>query len=84
MDETKIEFPCDYPIKVISENSEAVIQNIEEIARKFDPELEGSELNKSKNGNYISVRLAFRATGTEQLEGLFTELKKLPEVKMVL
>ncbi len=84
MDEVKIEFPCDYPIKVISENSETVISDIETIARKYDPQLKQAELNKSKNGNYISVRLAFRATGTEQLKDLFEELKTLAGVRMVL
>ncbi len=84
MDEAKIEFPCDYPIKVITEHSEKVVSEIEAIARKYDPELKQAELNKSKNGNYISVRLAFRATGTEQLSDLFEELKTLPGVRMVL
>ena len=84
MDEAKIEFPCDYPIKVISENSETVVTEIEAIARKYDPELKHVELNKSKKGNYISVRLPFRATGTEQIKALFEDLKTLPGVRMVL
>ena len=84
MDETKIEFPCDYPIKVISENSPETVRKIEEIARQYDPELKQIEFNNSKNGNYVSVRLAFWATGTEQLQGLFDALKKVSGVRMVL
>lgn len=84
MDETKIEFPCDYPIKVIMEHDPAVITRVEAVAKTFDPGLGPAEFNESKNGNYISVRLAFTATGTEQLNDLFHELKKLPGVRMVL
>lgn len=84
MDEAKIEFPCDYPIKVIMENNPDVVTEVEAVARQYDPGLGKVEFNESKNGNYISVRLAFRATGTEQLEGMFADMKKLPGVRMVL
>ncbi len=84
MDEAKIEFPCDYPIKVIMENNPDVITEVETVARQFDPGLGKAEFNESKNGNYISVRLAFRPTGTEQLERLFEAMKRLPGVRMVL
>jgi putative lipoic acid-binding regulatory protein len=84
MDETKIEFPCDYPIKVISEKTSAIIEQVEAVARRYDPGLKGVELNESKQGKYISVRLAFRATGEEQLQGLFEDLKQLEGVRMVL
>lgn len=84
MDEPKIEFPCDYPIKVIMENNPDVIAQVEAIAKKYDPGLSQVELNESKKGTYISVRLAFRATGTEQLENLFQAMKQLPGVRMVL
>ena len=84
MDEAKIEFPCDYPIKVISENHDSVIKEIEAIARRYDPGLKGVELNKSKNGTYISVRLDFHATGTRQLRSMFEDLKALDGVRMVL
>lgn len=84
MDEVKIVFPCDYPIKVITENSPSVAEEIQAIAKQYDPGLKKTEFNQSKNGNYISVRLDFRATGTEQLEGLFEDLKKVPGVRMVL
>jgi hypothetical protein len=84
MDEVKIEFPCDYPIKVILENNPEVITEVEAVARTYDPDLGPVAFNESKNGNYISVRLAFRATGTEQLQAMFAELKQLPGVRMVL
>ena len=84
MDEPKIEFPCDYPIKVISEHTDSIIEQVETVARKYDPDLKGVELNQSKQGTYVSVRLAFRATGEEQLQSLFEDLKKLEGVRMVL
>ncbi len=85
MDEAKIEFPCEYPIKVILDNDDEAIRDVQTLARKFDPKLgDKIELRPSKKGNYISIRLTFWATGLPQIEGLFSELKQLPAVRMVL
>jgi putative lipoic acid-binding regulatory protein len=85
MDKPTIEFPCDYPIKVILDNEPEAIAEVESVARRFDPKLEDKiEVIPSKKGNYVSVRLNFWATGLPQLEGLFEELKQLSAVRMVL
>ena len=85
MDEPKIEFPCAYPIKVILDNDPAAITRVEVIARRHDPKLQGQiEIQPSKKGTYVSLRLSFWATGVPQLEALFDELKQLSAVRMVL
>ena len=82
----KIEFPCLYPIKIIGVASpdfqDEVICSVEKFTGKISAEL--IEINPSKNTNYVSVRLTIAATGIEQLDSIFTELKTNPNVKMVL
>lgn len=82
----KIEFPCLYPIKVIGVSApgfEALAINVlERHAGKISEEL--IEFNASKNGNYVSVRVTIAATGPDQLENIFAELKTIEHVKMVL
>lgn len=84
-DPPKIEFPCDYPIKVIGEATLSV-EHVVEIALRHDPELDSDAVTRrpSSNGNYHSITLQFRATGEVQLKRLFEELKACDAVKMVL
>tara|TARA_R110002072_G_scaffold150059_2_gene298180 strand:+ start:32163 stop:32420 length:258 start_codon:yes stop_codon:yes gene_type:complete len=85
MDAPKIEFPCDYPIKVILDNDPAALLSVEAVVRQYDPRLEEKiEVLPSKKGNYVSMRFGFWATGKPQLEALFAELKQLSAVRMVL
>tara|TARA_B110000858_G_scaffold49124_1_gene56659 strand:+ start:32306 stop:32596 length:291 start_codon:yes stop_codon:yes gene_type:complete len=82
----KIEFPCLYPIKIIGvasiEFQAEVITVAEKHAGKISSEL--IELQPSKKSTYVSVRITIAATGVDQLQSLFDELKALESVKMVL
>lgn len=82
----KIEFPCLYPIKIIGVASpgfrDSAVKIVERHAGPVDSDL--IEVNPSKGNNYVSIRITIAATGIEQLQKLFEELKTLPETKMVL
>jgi uncharacterized protein len=82
----KIEFPCDYPIKVIGKATpgfkEFVVETISVHAPDLD--LDRVDINPSKNGKFISVRLWIVATGKVQLENLFEDLKASGRVTMVI
>ncbi len=82
----KIEFPCQYPIKIIGVASvdfqEIVLTAVEKHAGKISPDL--VELQASKQNTYVSVRIIIRATGLDQLQKLFDDLKAIESVKMVL
>jgi len=86
MDEPKIEFPCDYPVKVIVEAGENIVQVVIDIVKTHDDRLTPEKIsqNPSRNGKYTSVRFDLWATGKPQLEALFTDLKKCEAVRMVL
>lgn len=81
-----IEFPCNYPIKVVVDAEEVIFEEVFSIARRHDPELDRSRVTSrpSRNGNYHSITLQFRATGEDQLQRLFEDLKECRAVRMVL
>lgn len=82
----KIEFPCDYPIKVIGDYDDdfeaMVVELVREVAPDFDERT--VSLNASRNGTFVSVRLSIRATGKDQLRHLHQTLMASGRVKMVL
>lgn len=82
----KIEFPCLYPIKIIGVASikfqDEVITVVEKHTGKISEDL--IELQASKKNTYVSVRITIAATGVDQLQNIFNELKAIDSVKMVL
>ena len=86
MKEPKIEFPCDYPIKVIGDSHSNFTDEILDIVRRYDSTVTFEKVKErpSSKGNYQSITLPFWATGEPQLKQLFAELKKCSSVRMVL
>ena len=84
-DAPRIEFPCQYPIKIIGDVSEAVA-DIVSIVRRHAPEVTPDEIStrQSSKGNFQSVRVTMVATGEAQLKDLHQDLMALPGVRMVL
>ena len=86
MTDITIEFPCDYPIKIIGERDPETVADIIATVRKHAPEVTPDQVTsrKSRNGNFESIRVTIVATGEEQLKALHTELIALPSVRLVL
>ncbi len=82
----KIEFPCEYPIKVLGTSSdtfETVILDVfERHAPGFDREAVG--VKASRNGTYTSLTIFITATGPQQLQALHQDLLATGHVKMVI
>ncbi len=81
-----IEYPSAFPIKVLGQNQEGFVQALTHIARQFDPAFDAStvELRDSKAGNYLGVTLTITATSRQQLDELYRTLSTHPMVKVVL
>lgn len=81
----QIEFPCDYPIKVIGDHSDGFALTVTRVVQRFDPAFDPAHLTAqpSRNGRFMSVRVTLRATGEEQLQDLFAALKATGQVHMV-
>ena len=85
-DNITIEFPCDYPIKVIGEADAQAVAQIIATVRKHAPDVTPDDVSQrdSRNGNYQSIRVNIRATGEDQLKALHTDLMQIDAVRMVL
>ena len=81
-----IEFPCEYPIKVIGLASIEFRQSVVRILKSFDERLSDQAIavQPSAKGNYESIKVTLTATSESMLVNLFAELKTLPDLKMVL
>ncbi|WP_163835455.1 HP0495 family protein [Spartinivicinus ruber] len=81
----KIEFPCDYPIKVMGFAAADFEQFVIEVMKKHDPSFNGeATIRDSRNGKYQAVNVTITATGEVQLKAIFEELKASGRVAMVL
>lgn len=83
----KIEFPCHaYPIKVIGDAGDGFADLVIDIVRRHAPDLDVTTLamRDSSNGRFVSVQLAIRATGVEQLQAIHLDLRASGRVHMVL
>ena len=75
-EESLIEFPCDFPIKVMGAAIPEFHRCIEVIAKKHDPEFNSDETkqNTSKTGKYVSLTLNIHAKDKAQLDAIYQDL----------
>lgn len=85
-DETLLQFPCDFPLKIMGATRDEFAQAIVEVVLRHAPDFDaaGVEMRPSKAGNYISLTCTVRATSKAQLDALYRELTGHPWVKFVL
>ena len=84
--ESLIEYPSQFPIKVMGVKAEGFVHAVTQIALQFDPAFDATsvELRDSKGGNYLGVTITVTATSREQLDELYRTLSSHPMVKVVL
>ena len=81
----KIEFPCDYPIRVMGRAAPDYKDFVVEVMKKHDPSFNGeAEVKDSRTGKFQSVVVTICATGEPQLKALYEDLKASGRVHMVL
>lgn len=85
-EQSLIEYPCDFPIKVMGAYVEGFAAAVVHIARQFDPDFDDGtvEHRPSKSGNYLGLTITVRVTSREQLDELYRTLTTHPMVKVVL
>jgi len=84
--DTLLEFPCDFPIKVMGKTSDTFIASVIAIVQRHAPDFrpESATVRASAAGNYLAITCTLRATGKPQLDALYRELTAHPEVSLVL
>jgi putative lipoic acid-binding regulatory protein len=86
MSDTLLEFPCDFPLKVMGRRTDdfrsIVLGIVQKHAGPVAPER--IEERPSKDGNYLSLTCTFSAQSREQLDALYRELTSHEKVMIVL
>jgi len=86
MAETLLEFPTEFPLKIMGRSKDGFAQLVHDIVRRHAPDYDGAtmELRPSSGGKYLSVTCVINATSKEQLDALYRELSAHPDIAMVL
>lgn len=85
-DTSLIEYPSQFPIKVMGERVDGFVEAVTMVALHFDPGFDTAtiELRESSGGKYLGVTITVTATSREQLDELYRTLSTHPMVKVVL
>ncbi len=82
----KIEFPCEYPIKVLGRSGEQFQGLIESVFERHAPGFDRDTIviKGSSKGTFTSITITIIATGPEQLKALHEDLMATGQVQMVI
>jgi uncharacterized protein len=85
-EQSLIEYPSAFPIKVMGENVDGFTEAMLHVARRFDPAYNPAtlEVRPSSGGRYLGLTLTITATSRKQLDELYRTLSTHPMVKVVL
>lgn len=85
-DQSLIEYPSEFPIKVMGLMQESFAQTIVEVVIEHDPTFHAGkmEMRPSAKGTYLSLTVTILAVNRTQLDNLYRALSSHPMVKMVL
>ncbi|MFX1681473.1 DUF493 family protein [Mitsuaria sp. CC2] len=85
-EQSLIDYPSQFPIKVMGAHVEGFVEAIVSVAQQFDPAFDAASVEKrpSSGGKYLGVTITVTATSREQLDELYRTLTTHPMVKVVL
>ena len=81
-----IDFPCDFPIKVMGQAQDGFAQAIVDLLREFDAQFDAAsvEMRPSSSGKYLGLTVTVRAHSQAHLDDIYRKLTSHPMVKVVL
>lgn len=81
-----LEFPCDFPLKIMGAAVDDFAQIIAALVCEHAPDFNPAtmEMRPSRAGNYLSLTCTIRATSQAQLDTLYRALSSHAMVKVVL
>jgi putative lipoic acid-binding regulatory protein len=84
--DTLLEFPCDFPIKIMGKAEDTFAEVVVSIVTKHAPDFDATrmELRASSGGNYLSVTCTIVAQSKPQLDAIYMDLTAHPMVKVAL
>jgi putative lipoic acid-binding regulatory protein len=81
----KIEFPCDYPIKVVGQTTTDFVEDVLDVVSQHARQVSKTSVTvrSSRHGKYQSATLSIWATGELQLKALHADLVACPFVRLI-
>lgn len=85
-EQSLIEYPSEFPIKVMGRAQPDFAQTLTAVVLEYDPDLDPAtvEIRPSTSGNYLGLTFRVTATSREQLDNLYKALHAHPMVSVVL
>ncbi len=85
-EQSLLEFPCDFPLKIMGRRQDGFAQAVLEVVLRHAPDFDAAamEMRPSAQGNYMSLTCTIRAVSRQQLDALYRELSAHPQVRVVL
>ena len=81
-----IEFPCDFPIKVMGSHHPEFHQVVLDVVQQHAPATQAEHITvrPSSKGNYLGATVIVNVDNQEQLDNIYRALTSHPLVKVVL
>ncbi len=85
-EESLLRFPCDFPIKVMGAGGSTFRTLVVTLVRQHAPDLdeERVRIRDSRTGRYQSVTVVLNARDQSQLDAIYQELSRHPQIRLVL
>ena len=85
-EQSLIEYPSDFPIKVMGKAEPGFAQVLTDVVLQFDPTFDPAtvEMRPSKSGKYLGLTVTVRATSRQPLADLYRALHANHRVSIVL
>ena len=82
----KLEFPCNFPMKVIGNNTEVFEKEVYEVLQANDVNITPAmvQCKLSSGDKYCSMSFEFEAQTREQVDQIYIDLTANPNVKWIL
>ncbi|EWH08351.1 hypothetical protein DS2_17732 [Catenovulum agarivorans DS-2] len=79
-----LEFPCQFPFKVLGTNDDKLIEKVVAVVQKHAAGDYRPTSKPSAKGNYQSVTITVTAQSKQHLETLYKDLADIDTVRMVM
>lgn len=85
-EQTLMEFPCDFPIKLMGKDTPEFHDTVRELVEKHTGPLSDEAINSavSRNGRFVSITITVTAESRAQLDAIYREVTAHDAVLMAL
>ncbi len=85
-DETLLEFPCEFPIKIMGRDTPTFSETARFLVEKHVGPINDAAIRRalSRNGSFVSITITVNAQSREQLDNIYRDVSAHEEVLVAL